>query len=447
MKNTIQSVLTLISMNSEQKRKLESFLDLTEGAPPPVFVGRNEVLDDIAKAARQVWKGTGTGQHGAGKTTRMIQGAPGAGKSSILEEMKKNPERLHTESVGKPPLVVALESGDIRGPVDILKPLAEKINPSKARELMARMSKNTGSEAGFGFGPFRFGHKKETGIEGTEPDANWDTFGTWAEQHGGFDRPIVLAIDEAQRLDHDRKHPLSKLFQSLHGSCGLPIALVFAGLSDTEYSVNQMDLTRIPPNQKHNIGCFPESEAQEFMARSCAHFGIDLVGFEHEVERLIEPCDGWPRHLHIVMQALGKEALRSEGDLSKVEWERIRAEIQTLTDGYYNNQYSREMREAKSLTTKVMAELDCNQSRAQIKYLMKELHKTDPQTYCFPPGMDADSFFVHLVHQGALHKISANRFMCPIPSFRAYMLDLVELAENSTRLADTAIRNESSSLD
>ncbi len=434
-------------MNPEQKKELESFLKRTEGKPPLVFVGRSEVLDDLALAAEQVWDFTDTNGYGMEKATRIIQGAPGAGKSSILEEIKKNPERLHTESVGKVPLVVTLESGDIRGPVDILKPLAEKINPSKARELMARISKNTGSEAGFGFGPFRFGHKKETGIEGTEPDANWDTFGTWAEQHGGFDRPIVLAIDEAQRLDHDRKHPLSKLFQSLHGNCGLPIALVLAGLSDTEYSVNQMDLTRIPPEQKHNIGCFPESEAQEFMARSCAHFGIDLVGFEHEVERLIEPCDGWPRHLHIVLRAFSREALRAGGDLGRAAWERIQAEIKTGRDLYYDHQYSGEMEDAINLTTKVMAELDCNQSRAQIKYLMKELHKTDPQTYCFPPGMDADSFFVHLVHQGALHKISANRFMCPIPSFRAYMLDLVGMAENSTRLADTAIRNESSSLD
>ena len=197
-------------MNDDLKRELEYFLKRTEGEPPLVFVGRAEVLDDIALAADQVWEGAGTKKYGGAKTTRIIQGAPGAGKSSIVNEIRKNPERLHTQSVGKPPLVVALESGDIRRPVDILKPLAEKINPSKAPEFMARMSKNTGSEAGFGFGLFRFGRKKETGIEQVEPDANWDTFGTWVKQHGGFDRPIVLAIDEAQRLDYERKHPLSK---------------------------------------------------------------------------------------------------------------------------------------------------------------------------------------------------------------------------------------------
>ncbi|MCY4273868.1 MAG: hypothetical protein OXE41_00480, partial [Gammaproteobacteria bacterium] len=63
-------------MNSDQKRELESFLELTEGDPPLVFVGRAEVLNDIALAAKRVWKGTGADQHGAAKTTRIIQGAP-----------------------------------------------------------------------------------------------------------------------------------------------------------------------------------------------------------------------------------------------------------------------------------------------------------------------------------------------------------------------------------
>ncbi len=417
-------------MNPDQKKELESFLDLTEGAPPRVFVGREEVLDDLAKAARQVWKSTGSNGYGMGKATRIIQGAPGAGKSSILEEIKKNPERLKTESVGKAPLVVTLKSGKIRKPINILKPLAEEIHPSKIQEFMTSISQNTGGQAGFDFGLFQFTRKKETGIRQQEPEVDWDTFGAWVEQHGGFDRPIVLAIDEAQRFQRDFEDPLSKLFQSLHDGCGLPIVLVLAGLSDTEYSADQMDLTRIPPKQKHNIGCFPDHEIQEFMEKYCAHFGIDKTGFEQEIDRLIQPCDGWPRHLHIVMQALGEEALRSEGDLNKVEWERIRAEIQTLTDGYYNNQYSREMREAKSLTWKVMAELHNRQGREEIIRLINEC-RADPSNYSMPKGMDANEFFNHLVHKGALHEEPADQFVCPIPSFRTFLLDRGKITDNS----------------
>ena len=99
-------------MNDGQKGELESFLVQTEGAPPPVFVGREGVIGDIALAAGQAWKGTGSGRRGMAKATRIVQGAPGAGKSSILNEIAQNPERLRREGVPVP-LVLVLKSGDI----------------------------------------------------------------------------------------------------------------------------------------------------------------------------------------------------------------------------------------------------------------------------------------------------------------------------------------------
>ena len=431
-------------MNEDQRRDLESFLMQTEGTPPPVFVGRAGVLDNIALAARQVWEGSGAGTHGMEKATRIVQGAPGAGKSSILSEMARNPDRLRWEG-GPTPMVVTLKSGDIREPADIVRPLAEMMHPYSACELMARISRNTGDETGFGLGPFRFVRKRQTGIEHAEPDASWNTFGAWARQHGGFARPIVLAIDEAQRFNRVPEDPLSKLFQILHDGCGLPIALVLAGLSDTKYSADRMDLTRIPTGQTHSIGCFPDHEAEEFMARSCAHFGIGTSGFEDEVDRLARPCDGWPRHLHIVLKALGKEVLRTGGDLGRAKWDRIGVEIRTGRDGYYAHQFSAEMKDAVNLTVRVMAELDNCHSRARIKRLMGELHESDPRKYCFSAGMDADSFFVHLVHKGALHEESVDRFVCPIPSFRAYLLDRAEIGEHSSPISGSVDSSQSRS--
>ncbi|MCY4219421.1 MAG: hypothetical protein OXE56_09170 [Gammaproteobacteria bacterium] len=106
-----------------------------------------------------------------------------------------------------------------------------------------------------------------------------------------------------------------------------------------------------------------------------------------------------------------------------MEWKTIRDEIKSGTDGYYNHQYSDEIQISINLTAKVMAELDSCHSRAKIQDLMNELHEVNPRKYCFPADMNAKSFFMHLVHQGALHKESVDRFVCPIPSFRAYLMD------------------------
>ncbi len=81
-------------MNSDQKKELESFLKRTEGKSPLVFVGRSEVLDDLTLAAEQVWEFTDTDGYGMEKATRIIQGAPGAGKSSIVHEIRHNPETI-----------------------------------------------------------------------------------------------------------------------------------------------------------------------------------------------------------------------------------------------------------------------------------------------------------------------------------------------------------------
>ncbi len=265
----------------------------------------------------------------------------------------------------------------------------------------------------------------------------WDVFGTWVEQHGGFDRPLVLAIDEAQRFDRGPEDPLAKLLQSLHDGCGLPITLVLAGLSDTEHSASKMDLTHIPAGQIHNIGRFPEPEAEEFMARSCAHFGIDFSGYEDEIGRLAASCDGWPRHLHIALQALGKEALQTDGDLGEVAWKRIHDESNTGREGYYGHQFSSEMREAKSLTVQIMAALDTRHGREEILKLINKCRE-DSANYVFPEGMSTTEFFVHLVHKGALHEESVDWFVCPIPSFRTYLLDQGGIAENPSSIPDSA---------
>ena len=61
---------------------------------------------------------------------------------------------------------------------------------------------------------------------------------------------------------------------------------------------------------------------------------------------------------------------------------------------------------------------------------MEDLHESNPRKYRLPASMNVDSLFIHLVHQGALHRESSNRFVCPIPSFRTYLLEHGGIVEN-----------------
>ncbi|MCY4328101.1 MAG: hypothetical protein OXC53_11010, partial [Rhodobacteraceae bacterium] len=66
---------------------LAEFVDQTDKIEPPVFIGREPVLAKILKVAGNSWDGSGAGQHGQAGATQIIQGAPGAGKSTILTEL------------------------------------------------------------------------------------------------------------------------------------------------------------------------------------------------------------------------------------------------------------------------------------------------------------------------------------------------------------------------
>lgn len=75
---------------------LLDFTEQTEGAPPPVFVGRDDILEDIEKAGSLAWndRQKQPAGHGAPKNTKVVQGAPGAGKSSTLAELfRRSAER------------------------------------------------------------------------------------------------------------------------------------------------------------------------------------------------------------------------------------------------------------------------------------------------------------------------------------------------------------------
>ncbi|MCY3995467.1 MAG: hypothetical protein OXF07_04955 [Rhodobacter sp.] len=401
-------------MNGKQRARLEDFVGRGDKSLPPAFIGREEILSDIALAAHNVWTGSGTspGTRGDAGTTRIIQGAPGAGKSSILGEALKRSLR------GAPARVVVVESSLLEENVSFVIDLlleAGRADPSRwktlARKTWSDASRNFGavSIAGFGVG------LKERGISG---------MGALAREHppGQWIQPVILGIDEAQNLPRDPNAPHGLMFRSLHGgAAGLPITLVLAGLGNTGAVASDMGLTR--GRTDHNIGAMSEDEAQRCITLGLAHFGIDTSGYTERLVDISGPCEGWPHHLHHLLKAVGAAVLKTDGDLGRMDWVATERRAAELRRGYYRQQRSSEMRDAVNLTAAVMTHLDRECRQHDIKTLLRTLHKRDPIQYPYPRDWDADGFFMHLVHKGALHEQEEDRFVCPIPSFRTYLIE------------------------
>ena len=400
--------------------KLHDFLARGDKSPPPVFVGRDGVLKDIEEAGATAWKGrseTIAGkqvQHGVAGMTRIVQGAPGAGKSSILAKLFSRSSERH----GAPGQSRVLTVGSrqlLDNLPDVLHAVAAGacLEPVRWREFLPDLSVGVdgagvaGVSLGFAKAPDVPAPENLSDLARQRPRARWTA-------------PVIVAVDEAQRLPGDATKPHALFLQGIHDAdAGLPLTLVLAGLGDSEERANAMSLTR--GLTVHEIGGLTPKDSAGLMQGFCRHFGIDPSGHEERLETLAAPCEGWPRHLHFAMQALGREALRYGGDLAGVDWARCGNEAAESRVRYYRSQQSTAMKESDGLIAVVMSKLAEGTTLSGALRLIEE-NVIDVAGHRLPEDMTAKGLYTHLVHQGALQEREDGTVHCPIPSFRTHLV-------------------------
>ena len=408
---------------------LRDFVAAGEGSPPPVFVGREDVISDILAAADRARK-PGKRRHGEPKMTRIVQGAPGSGKSSVLAEMQSRCGNAPARPGA--PRVLILNSVELTDISAVLQRLAEAVNPAGADGLFREERRGvrldiSARPGGVGGGA---GWDRSSGKPAAEPTlaafarwaASWNSPGD--TRQGKWDFPLIVAIDEAQRLPPDPRSPEAAFIQSIHDAAfGLPLTLVLAGLGDTPDVAGKMGLTR--GLTQHPLGGFSDEETSELIRGFCGFFGIGTTGAEDRLAALAAPCEGWPRHLHFALQAFGAAALKAGGDAARIGWEGAFAAAAASRRAYYRAQQDAAMRRSGNLVGAVMFELDGHSSEMEvIRLIERKASDSRPEGgWSLPPGADAHSFLEHLAHQGALQMDEVGRFHCPIPSFRSFLID------------------------
>ncbi len=417
---------------------IRDFLASGEGAPPPVFVGRETVLSDIERAGSHAWKGPDATRHGEPKATRIIQGAPGAGKSSILAELvKRSGERAGAH--GQSRVVTVGSRQVVESPEEVIRMIgaAGGMPPERWRDVSGRLA--LGAEAMLGY---------------AETELSWTAGSRPAPPHlsGLTERfpasrwraPVIVAVDEAQRFRGDASTPHALFLQGIHDAdTGLPLTLVLAGLGDTRERARTMELTR--GLEIHEVGGLGENDRNDLMRRFCRHFGMAPGGHEVRLDALARQTEGWPRHLHFAMQALAGEALRHGGDLGHVDWDRIGTEAAESRVRYYRGQQSAEMAGSARLLATVMLALEPVMTLGDVRDLIWRLERNREESlqWRLPKGMDVDDFASHLVRQGAFQTQVDGTVACPIPSFRTHLVRAGGLDQD----AATAKAEEESSAD
>ncbi|MCY4303733.1 MAG: hypothetical protein OXC62_02945 [Aestuariivita sp.] len=386
---------------------LTAFCHQSEGELPPVFKGRGAILTTLRKrgaATRTVQQQPGHTQphvrfRGIPKTTQIVQGAPGAGKSSVLAKLQEECIMLDNESA---PRVVITSSQDIMENLpQVLKLIRAtgECSPSIWTTLLSRVGVNLTTNAlgeisaTIGWVPSAFDHVQTLGqLAEIAPSQNWTA-------------PVIIAVDEAQRISGNDTTPHARFLQSLHdASSGLPLTLVLGGLSDTKERMQDFGITRGVTT--HNLGCLNATDRNELMGAFCEKFGINGINFEPELQALAEPTEGWPRHLHFTLQALAQEFLRVNGVMAEVQWQQVAEVAASSRVAYYHHQQSAVLRRLKPLVGAVMEDLRKGDDFDTITSRIRQYFRPDMLNNLSDKFMNPSRFprdLVHeLIHQGAL---------------------------------------------
>ncbi len=395
--------------------RIRDFLRQGEGAPPPVFVGRDAILEDILTTAKE--------SAGQPKMTRIVQGAPGAGKTSLLHEM----QRRWTGEDGTPRVVTVSSEAVSHDTSSVTQAVVAAGTSSQdgwrriLRERIRRLTSVGAAVAGYGltaeFDVYEQAKLLSTAIRQGQEKA-WETH-------------VIVAVDEAQALEGDRHSVAACFLREIHNAVTrLPLTLVLAGLSDTASRARGMNLTR--DTFVHETEPLAAAEARDFMGRMAQHFGLSISRHNARLNELAALCEGWPRHLHHAGESLAEAALNVHGDMDRIDWTDVGDETWRRRQKYYRKQYSPQMRRSRSLTATVMRDIpvreaeECGTDLSDVDVLnriQKACQETGPVEWRLPKGMDAEDFLDHLVHKGAISISDDGTVHSPIPSFRSFLIE------------------------
>ena len=433
----------------ELKRKdLENFINDKSGEYPPVFVGRDDVIKDILTTSRRAFE---RGSAPA-KNTIIIQGAPGAGKTSVLTELSQR--STHTDNQPRP---IIATSADIKNRLpEVMKAIAVVASKPKIEWLNiiknagVGLARRAGSLSFLSFSADFANMVKETEPKDLFALRNMLPPDKWVN-------PVILAIDEAQRFAGDHTSPHAEFLQYVHDAiqAPMPLTLVFAGLGDTEARVNEMGITNgILP---YTIGALTPKEREQVVDGFCTHFGITVGCLHERLHSFFDSTDGWPRHIYWAQRALAETLLKPEinGRLAKIyDWNSVENQRDQFRIGYYENRNSPDMKRSAKLvgalmtTVAVFMEKDVKLKFAQIgnliDYFVEKFAVSDrgwrvPERFGSGVGV-VDRFIEHLVHQGALaEEISLKSYVCPIPSFQAYLIEQADFTPKEKRALEQTL--------
>ncbi len=417
--------------------ELEQFVhgdDRQHTGPTPFFAGRERELRSFLNALEFAKQGDVKGK------TLVYQGAPGAGKTALLEECASRATENGAEKAQSPgKTIVSVEAQpeqltSVDGLFNEVYATVKQKAPqlAKGAERFVRGLADRGiTVQGLGFGA-GVGPKRQEGLDAVSKFKELEK--AWQ------DLTIVLLVDEAQSIP--TTDVSSAIVKYLHaGTKSSTVLLVCFGLSDTTDKLVDLGISRASLARVHNLSTLTTpaaiakqakrgeskvgwasdarnavSEAEQVILKTFETFGVkgSTAEWNRWITKLADTSRGWPQHLRILSQAALKELMDHDLDLACASINRV------MEHGLFG---MREFYAARLVTTQRWQPA-CREVARQLEayaWLPEEDIERIVAPFVQRRQSSFDNFLAAAVHAGVLSPVSDKGYAVPIPSFADYL--------------------------
>ena len=444
------------------RRRLQAFAgDRTRGKPV-LFAGRKDQvnflkdrLEDLSekwydrnlRGKQAPWKGE----------TVIVQGAPGAGKTALLDHLETLEFEVRWTGKMTPVTVCYIEDKSVLEDKDLFEQtIADAWIPGAGARMAATTTRmqgkavkgHTNASANTGFTKLEAGIAAEGSEETSATESDLHFSDVIKDVRGDPEKypPMLLMIDEAQALKSEAGNQLFRLYEGLHK---LPIIPVYGGLAWTAERLARPDIgiSRLGKGCVHTLEALSKDECGEVVDAFYTEYHI--IGTPEEKEwwknELVERSQGWPQHLQGGLAALawelGKEEVDRRLDKARKNKKTVFDEEERIRHEYYDariSSFELNYHELPHLAAAVVAYLGKDNSgqldlmvlgdaldRGYVKQLALKWPKMNLQEedvrLILPEGLAGKDFVRAMFYSGIFHKGKHGVLHVPIPSFARYL--------------------------
>ncbi len=399
-------------LSGEQRTALHDFSVRGDRGRAGIFVGRKSELRLIRDRLGLLVERQGESTPGADLTT-VIQGAPGAGKSALLEKIAEN---WPSGEKGMP-AAIRVAAGSLELPLQgLLEIVSGKAGENTAiKQTLASFRSLSLGIAGMGGVTLDMDSAQATGKSLT---------------------PIILLFDEIQSVllgnDLNPQTNLAKNIRLLHtGEHGAPIFPIYGGLANSADLLRCAGLTRLTMGSELTLPGFSDDEMDELMTRFVDKHLSSARPAQSTLKRwdmaFRRDSQGWPMHCRNFLIALCEEIRSKDWRPDAVNLDTARRHAQQLRFTYYTHRMQGGLQNRYVLIAKVLEEMrrmppmPDNLVMAAIDRAYQDRPPGDFGLGSLPEGMTVRQTFEAMLHAGVVQKIGRDKFACPIPSLAGYI--------------------------